>query len=204
MKKLISMVSALLLCLFLSTCAYAVKPPPPDYLGMMSRAAARGDVTAGREAEALRAALIDETGSNEPKVSFDELYLLSRFINCEAGSIWVSDELRMCVGEVVLNRVASPEYPDSIEEVIYQEGQYEKVGTEEFQNLTQPALVCVDAAMRLLLGERMLEPQVVLQSKGRTGTVYAIFCDRRLGYTYFCESPYPELYALSASESAAS
>lgn len=154
MKKLISMVSALLLCLFLSTCAYAVKPPPPDYLGMMSRAAARGDVTAGREAEALRAALIDETGSNEPKVSFDELYLLSRFINCEAGSIWVSDELRMCVGEVVLNRVASPEYPDSIEEVIYQEGQYEKVGTEEFQNLTQPALACVDAAMRLLLGER--------------------------------------------------
>lgn len=193
MKRVLTLLSALMLCLGLTTCAYA-EEPEPDYLALMKEAAVNGDREAGLAAEETRNAMIDESGSDEIKISFDELFLLSKLIYSEAGSDWLSDELRFCVGEVVMNRVASSEFPNSIEEVIYQEGQYDKVCTEEFRFYTLPSASCVDAAARLLLGERMMEPQVVFQSNSRIGEVYSIYCDRRLGYTYFCESPNGELY----------
>ena len=76
------------------------------YLGEMTAAAAAGDVKAGRTAEASRAAALDAGGKGEP-IAFDDLYLLARIIDSSAGSDWLTDEFRMCVGEVVLNRVAS-------------------------------------------------------------------------------------------------
>lgn len=193
MKRVLALLSAMLLCLCLTTCAFA-EEPVPDYLALMEEAAVKGDTKAGLEAENARNAIIVENGSGETKVSFDELFLLSKLIYSEAGGYWLSDELRFCVGEVVMNRVASPEFPNSIEEVIYQEGQYDKVCTEEFRLYTLPSASCVDVAMRLLLGERMMEPQVVFQANFRMGEVYSVFCDRLLGYTYFCESPNIELY----------
>lgn len=200
MKKFLALISAAALSLLLCTCAYAEDKPAPDHLSMMVTAASCGDVEGGRQAEKDRNALIDETGSAELKISFDDLYLLSRFIYYEAGNARLTDELRLCVGEVVLNRVASPEYPDTIEEVIYQEGQYEGIYTEKFESALAPSRACVKAALRLLQGERMLAPQVVFQGDTRMGEVYATFCDRVLGYTYFCESPNLEFYLGAAPE----
>ncbi len=54
-----------------------------------------------------------------------------------------------------MNRVASPEYPDSIHDVIYQKGQYSCVNTARFAGLV-PTEECVDAALRLLCGERRM------------------------------------------------
>lgn len=194
MKKLLALVAALILPLFLSTCAYVVQPPPPDYLAIMTQAALIGDIPGGREAESARNQLIDESGSDEVKVSFDDLFLLSKFIYVQAGKRWHTDELRMCVGEVVLNRLDSPEYPNSLEAVITQPGMYPLACTQEFQEDTLPSKDSVSAAMRLLLGERMLAPQVVIQSEHIQGQVYSSFCDKMSGNTYFCESPYPGLY----------
>ena len=84
---------------------------------------------------------------------------------------------------------------------MYQEGQYPGTGTSAFQESVLPNRASAQAAMRLLLGERMLEPQVVIQSHQQpSGEVYASFCNRRgflYVYTYFCASPNTELYLFS-------
>ena len=163
------------------------------YLGEMRDAAAAGDVRAGRAAEEARNAAIRAGGAGAP-LSFDELWLLSRVIEAMAGSDWLSDDFRMCVGEVVLNRVASPEFPNTLYGVVYQKGQYTAVNTARFASLI-PRRECVEAALRLLLGERHMVPAVVYQSDCLQGELFTMFPDRRLGSTYFCLSDRLELYA---------
>ena len=53
--------------------------------------------------------------------------LLASIIFCEAGN--QSYEGQVAVGAVVMNRVRSSSFPDSIEEVIYQKGQFVPAGT---------------------------------------------------------------------------
>lgn len=198
MKKLLALLSALVLCFSLSTCAYT-EEMVPDYLDLLLEAAVTGDGEAGRLAAAERNAYLDRCRSAEPRVDFDDLMLLARLIQAEAGDSRYSDEMRLCVGEVVLNRVASPEYPDTLEEVIFQKGQYRYTEEPEFRDGLLPSRASAQAALRLLLGERMMEPQVLFQSDYRIGPVYARFFDRLTGYTYFCESMRRDLYP-SASD----
>ena len=47
-----------------------------------------------------------------------------RLIYAEGGCTWIPDWVQRMVGSVVLNRVESEYYPDTIREVIYQPGQY--------------------------------------------------------------------------------
>ena len=162
------------------------------YLTEMTEAATAGDVRAGREAEKARGAALAAGGTGE-RVSFDELYLLARVIEAMAGSDWLSDDFRMCVGEVVLNRVASPEFPDTLYDVVYQRGQYNVVNAPRFASLA-PRRACVDVALRLLEGERRMVPAVVYQSDSLQGELFTMYADRRLGNTYFCLSDRLELY----------
>lgn len=55
----------------------------------------------------------------------EDAELLARLVYAEAGDD--SDETQIAVASVILNRVASDSYPDTIAEVIYQEGQYPTV-----------------------------------------------------------------------------
>ena len=198
MKRLLTALFLLAIALLLSACANREEPPPPNYLAIMEDAAMSGDTEAGHLAAYARNHQIDELQTGEVKIDFDELFLLSRLIYAEAGDLRYSDAQRMCVGEVVLNRVASPEYPDSLEAVVYQAGQYPETATAAFQTDTLPNRVSAQAAMRLLLGERVLEPQVVIQTHQEpTDHVYCSFCNRHgflYVYTYFCASPNLDLY----------
>ena len=162
------------------------------YLEEMCAAAETGNVSAGQAAEESRAAALDAGSPGEP-VSFDDLYLLARIIDSAAGSDWLTDEFRMCVGEVVLNRVASPEFPDTIQGVVYQKGQYSVVNTARFATLC-PREECVDAALRLLQGERHMVPGVVYQADYLQGELFSVYFDYRLGNTYFCLSENLDLY----------
>lgn len=165
------------------------------YLKDMISAAEEGRVKAGQSAEENRNAAIDAICSDEEKISFDELYLLARVIYSEAGSDWLDDDFRICVGEVVLNRVASPEFPDSIHDVVYQKGQYPVVSSPGFAGM-KPGKDCVDAALRLLQGERLMVPSVIYQSDSIQGELFSMYSDMRLGNTYFCLSPNQELYPI--------
>lgn len=194
MKKLIVLIAALAAALGLTTCAMPLPEPEPDYLDAMLRAAVLGDVRAGHRAQILR----DESQRGEADyvpVSFDELYLLSRYIYLEYGSYRCSDELRLCAGEVMLNRLASSEYPNSLEAVICQPDETGSVSMREFDACRTPSGACARVSLRLLMGERMLEPAVVGIDDAPHEGLYAMFCDRLLGNTYFYKSENPALYA---------
>lgn len=197
MKKLILLITALAITMSLTAYAGADYDPSVNYMKVMLAAAASGDTETGLRAEAARNEKIDDMdlSCDYAYVDFEELYLLAKIIYAEAGSSWLSDEWKMCVGEVVLNRVASPEFPNTIEEVIYQRGQYYSRGSRYFASL-KPSERCVRIALRLLVGERYInDPRVVFQANFRQGSGVALhFWDRYLGSTYFCYSSRPGLY----------
>ena len=163
------------------------------YLGEMAEAACTGDVSAGRAAESARNAALQAGDAGEP-LSFDDLLLLARVIDAMAGSDWLTEDFRLCVGEVVLNRVASPEFPDTLHDVVYQRGQYTVVNSARFA-ASVPRRECVEAALRLLLGERHMVPAVVYQADYLQGELFTMYPDRQLGSTYFCLSDHLELYS---------
>jgi len=165
------------------------------YLSEMTAAAVAGDEEAGREACANRDYIIDANGMDCAKVAFDDLYLLAKLINAEAGSDWLTEDFRLCTGEVVLNRVASPEFPNTLYDVAYQPGQYSSVTTVAFANLI-PEESFVDIALRLLQGERQMVESVVYQSNYIQGEIFAVYEDWRLGKIYFCMSKNLELYPI--------
>lgn len=169
--------------------------PDTDYLSVMVDCCLRGDLEAGEEAARQRNLKIDTLELDEVKVDFTDLYLLAKIITAEAGSSWLPAEWKMMVGEVLLNRVASPEFPDTIEECVYQRGQYSGTSNGYFDRLT-PFEDCVRIAVRLLEGERILnDPSVVFQANFRQGSgVHTTLYDEILGYTYLCHSNNPHLY----------
>lgn len=166
-----------------------------DYSSQMKQCCVNGDVAAGREAETKRNRKIRTLGLSYAEISFDDLYELSKIIAAEAGSSWLPLEWKMMVGEVVLNRAASVEFPNTIYDVIHQRGQYSSANTQYFSNL-KPFDDCVTAAMRLLSGERLInDGSVVFQSGERQGGgTYLELYDSYYGYTYLCYSNHPELY----------
>lgn len=94
-------------------------------------------------------------------VPAEDLEMLACVIYQEAGGDACSDECRFMVGDVVLNRVADSRFPDTIEEVLTQRGQY---GTFSKTGVVWPARAgnpgeaaaierAYDTARRLLSGE---------------------------------------------------
>ena len=107
-----------------------------------------------------------------------ELELLAITIYCEAGSDTISDETRRMVGEVVLNRVASEAYPDTIEAVLTQRGQY---GRFHWTGVVWPARAsrsveahaverAYDCARTVFEAERLLPTDTIYQAGFRQGT----------------------------------
>ena len=194
MKRLFLTLAALLMWLNMGAGAW-VEEPEPDWLGLLREAVLADDREAG-----LAAAEGWNADESRPPLDYDELRLLSKLITWEAGSRWLTDELRLGVGEVALNRVASPEFPDTLEEVVYQYGQYVGTDTPAFRDELQPDPACTDAALRLLLGERILQPQVVFSGHAVQGKVHSVYRDMHYGSFYFCESNFPELYVAEETD----
>lgn len=195
MKRVVSFAAALALSVALTLAARADFETETDYSLLMTQAAAAGDAEAGAKAALSRNEKIDALGLPERKYAYTDLVLLAKVIHIEAGSSWLPDTWRLCVGEVLLNRVASPEFPDTLEECIHQPGQYSGTDGAYFESLV-PYLHCAQAAARLLGGERVLEdPSVVFQSGGPQGSGVCLELeDDCYGATYFCYSNYPERY----------
>ena len=103
--------------------------------------------------------------------SEDDLFCLAAVIWQEAGSTYCSDTMQYYVGNVVLNRVASPEFPNTVRGVITSRGQY---GTMYWNGVSIPTAKdpitqwaierCYDKAKKLLEGYRPLPNNVVYQA----------------------------------------
>ena len=74
------------------------------------------------EEQAAQAAALEATQLEAANVMAGEQELLAALIYCEAGN--QPYEGQVAVGAVVMNRVRSGSYPNTISEVIYQSGQF--------------------------------------------------------------------------------
>lgn len=115
---------------------------------------------AAAQAAAAREAAAQETSSGSTaavsnqsvQASSDDLTLLSAIIYCEAGG--ESYEGQVAVGAVVMNRVRSGSYPNSISSVIYQSGQFSPVANGALSRALSNGSYrhCVSAAQAALAG----------------------------------------------------
>ncbi len=111
-------------------------------------------------------------------VQDEEVELLARLIYAEGNTL---GETGMAyIGSVALNRVASEHFPDTLEEVVYQAGQYACTWNGAIN--TEPSDVAYEIAEELLIYGSQLPGSVVWQSEFIQGSgVYTT-----VGNTYFC------------------
>lgn len=143
----------------------------------------------------LSAAVSEETQSPqapgdtevvEQGVCDDDVDLLARLLTCEMGCSWIADEQQLYVGSVVLNRVASDLFPDTLQEVIYQPGQYAPAISGWIETV-QPDERTIGNARWLLENGSVLPENVLYQSTVVQGEVYDSYYDAVLGTTtYYC------------------
>lgn len=127
----------------------------------------------------------------EPPYSEEDLEALALIIYQEAGADYCSDETRMMVGTVVLNRVASEYFPDTVVEVATQYLQYGRLywtgivwpdrASEACEaHAVQRAYDCAEA---LLMGERAFDEGVIYQAEFPQGSETVAHVDG----IYFCK-----------------
>lgn len=122
----------------------------------------------------------------KPTYSEYELDLLARLMTAEMGAYWMPDEAQLYVGSVVLNRVNHVDFPNTLYDVIYQNGQYGPVSNGTIYS--PPDERAVKNARYLLENGSILPANVVFQAEFSQGDgVYCQYYDRVLGTTtYFC------------------
>lgn len=132
-----------------------------------------------------------EADEGQIQYTAEELEMLALVIYQEAGGDSCSDDTRLKVGTVVMNRVADDRYPDTIEEVLTEERQYGRLHWTglvwpERAELPQEAYAVARAyecAKRILAGERYLPADVIFQSEHIQGEIVA----EQDGF-YFCRT----------------
>ena len=106
---------AIPLAVFAISNNYWAEPEPP------TRAVPTVVIETGPAYTEFEEVLTVETIKDASTEQTDDLYLLAACIEAEAGNQSVLG--RRLVADVILNRVDSPMYPDTIRDVIYQPGQ---------------------------------------------------------------------------------
>ena len=124
--------------------------------------------------------------AQKPAYTEEDLDLLARVIYAEVGCTWIPDWVQRMVGSVVLNRVNSSYYPDTIREVIYQPGQYAPTWDGSIHKT--PDARTIENARYLLENGSICPENVVGQNSIITGSgVYTSYRDPILHTTvYFC------------------
>ena len=119
---------------------------------------------------------IDDTN---PNITEEEIELLAKAITAEVGT---TDERRAYLtGSVILNRVQSDKFPNSIYEVLHQQGQYECVSNGHI-NREYTDVAWKIAEQLLTYGVEDVPEDVVYQAEFEQGSgVY-----EQRGNTYFC------------------
>lgn len=121
------------------------------------------ELKGGRHFDELETGLLINEGSLE---------MLAHLIGGEAGADWCSDELQLMVGSVVLNRMADDRFPNDMESVIFQDGQYSTTWNGAYEN--EPTERTVANARYLLENGPTIPSNVVWQANFPQGTTYKV------------------------------
>ena len=119
--------------------------------------------------------------AHPPKINYDDVYLLARLINAEAAHNNILD--KQYVGAVVMNRLRSRYWGNTLKGVIYAKGQYACTwnGSRNFRSI--PPQDCIDIATALLQGETYGVPSnVIFQAQFKQGT--GVW--KKVGSHYYC------------------
>ena len=108
----------------------------------------------------------------------DDLNVLTRIIHGEAsGQSW---DFQVAVGSVVLNRVKSSKFPNTIRGVVFQKGQYAATWDGNYNKT--PSEQSRRVAKYLLENGSQLPSHIIFQAEFKQGKgVY-----KKMGNTYFC------------------
>jgi len=119
--------------------------------------------------------------SAEIRCSSQEYELLKRIVEAEAGIC--DTKGRILVANVILNRVRSDEFPDTITEVVYQKSQFSPVtdGRLYTCEVTQQTAEAVD---RALAGEDYSQGAVYFMNRGGSKSRNVSWFDSRLTYLF--------------------
>lgn len=123
------------------------------------------------------AVLVEE--AQAPSYSEEDVDLLAHVIYAEIGSDWVDDMSLYYVGSVVINRVNSDLFPNTIHDVVYQKGQYECAVNGHLKHTATER--CFTIARDLLENGSVLPEMVLYQAEFKQGPVF----ENRCGL-YFC------------------
>ncbi len=126
----------------------------------------------------------------EPTYTMEELEMLAIVIYREAGGDKYSDDTRLKVGTVVMNRIASKRYPNTMEKVLTQKSQYGRMHwtgvvwpkRASSPNEAHAVKRAYAIAERILQGERALPEDVIYQAEFKQGTKVVAHQDG----LYFC------------------
>lgn len=101
-----------------------------------------------KEAQAAEAAVREAKNADAETIA-----LMAAILECEAG---ISYEGMIAVGTVIMNRVGSAKFPNTIRDVIYQSGQFSPVKSGKLDSVLQkgPMPSAYKAAKAVLGGER--------------------------------------------------
>ena len=122
----------------------------------------------GQAAQETEAVSTQET-AQQVSVSTSDLDLMAAIIECEAGG--ESYEGKVGVGAVIMNRIRSGEFPNTLSEVIYQSGQFEPTWTGKLSNVLSRGAseACYAAAQDVFAGANTIGDRLFFHAGGGSG-----------------------------------
>ena len=133
-----------------------------------------------QEAEARKKAEEERRAARRIKYTDEDYQVLLRIVQAEAGIC--DPKGKILVADVIINRVLSGKFPDSVKAVVYQPSQFQPVsnGTINTVKVTAETIECVD---RALAGEDYSNGALYFMNRRASGSAASWF-DRRLTYLF--------------------
>ena len=133
-----------------------------------------------QEEEARKKAEEERRAARRIKYTDEDYQVLLRIVQAEAGIC--DPKGKILVADVIINRVLSGKFPDSVKAVVYQPSQFQPVsnGTINTVKVTAETIECVD---RALAGEDYSNGALYFMNRRASGSAASWF-DRRLTYLF--------------------
>ena len=133
-----------------------------------------------QEEEARKKAEEELRAARRIKYTDEDYQVLLRIVQAEAGIC--DPKGKILVADVIINRVLSGKFPDSVKAVVYQPSQFQPVsnGTINTVKVTAETIECVD---RALAGEDYSNGALYFMNRRASGSAASWF-DRRLTYLF--------------------
>lgn len=148
-----------------------------------SRLAAQAEIEKVKKQILMEAESAEEKARKAAAISYSEedYQVLLRIVQAEAG---ICDEKgKILVANVILNRVQSDEFPDTIKKVVYQKSQFQPVsnGTINTCKVTRETIDCVN---RALSGEDYSEGALYFMNRGASRSRSVSWFDGKLEFLF--------------------